>query len=218
MSEFPDTPRTAIGFMAKDPNAVDRILWEKSWRTFHRIYSNFIRACVIWRFRKYNWNPSESLVDEATSNVFKVLLTKVPDYAEQRAHFHQYLRGIVWRVVWELINARKNDNHATSLDEAHMELTSPPDQRDALCEDERTCAIEALHAEILDLAKKRCSPRMAMIFHMRTTENKTPEQVAAELDIPRSTVDNEKYKFTKLLEKIAQEEPFKDDFGRVCHS
>ncbi len=219
MSGIPDTPRTAIGRMALGPDAQSRMLWEKSWRTFHGIYLNFIRACTIVRFRKYNWKPSDALIDETVANIFKVLMGKAAAYDTSKGRFHPYLRGIVWRIVWEQIKDKKHDNRVCYLENALKTPLEPPDaaatQLDAMCEAERACAIAALHAEILDAAKKRCSPRMAMIFHMRTVEEKSPEAIAAELAIPRATVDNEKYKFTQLLEKIADEPPFKDELAEV---
>jgi RNA polymerase sigma-70 factor (ECF subfamily) len=181
-------------------------LWETSWEEFFDLYHDAIQLCVIGAFKKHRWHdiPPQDLHDVVLA-VFESIFRGHETFDPEKGKFRQFITTLCQRRVVDFIRShvRKSSKLA-------------PMDCDALAEKQIGAAIashsrmeedafrRALLGTLLAALHEEVSPRIYFIFELVKLNGESPEDVAKQLGVARSVVDNSVFKAMKKLREISQ--------------
>ena len=202
---FPSTPLTLLGRLKH--REMPR-LWETSWEEFFDLYHNAVNVCVMGAFKRHDWHdvPPPDLQDVVLA-VFESLFRGHASFDPAKGRFRQFLTTLCQRRVVDFIRSHiRKSSKLTSLDSESFEEKEidPAFARHSTVEEDAFRSallgtlLAALHAEV--------SPRTYLIFELVKLNGESPEEVAAQLGVQRTVIDNTVFKAMKRLREISQRE------------
>ena len=130
---------------------------------------------------------SEAAAKDALSETYKRVIEKLDRFTWQNVGFYPWLRTVALRVALDALRARKRvvlweaDDVAREVDAA--QTTTPIDDRLGDRRDQEAARVKVA------AALEKIHPRYAKVIRMRILEERSREEVAAELEVTPATFD-----------------------------
>jgi len=196
---FPDTPKTLFSRIKEGQGSKH---WETSWEEFFDLYHQAVRYSVRSAFGRRGWRTvDDCIVQEIVMEVFVGIVRGHTGYDSTKGRFRLWLSGICSNRTADYIR-RQARQHART--DAHGEVISEDDEAlRHLREQEEDAFRVALLGTLLSTLRAEVPPRIYLIFEMIKLSGHAPEEVAQQLGIKRSVVDNSVYKAMQKLREIA---------------
>ena len=146
--------------------------------------------------------PSQEVIEDVVSSVIVDLLTR-NGFSPERGRFRAYLAM--------LANARTVDTLRKDrpLDSRPLSETEESQLEAELVGDEFN---RALLATMLTELREKIPHRWFAIFEQVKLKGRSPEDVAQELQVSRSVVDNTVFKAMQALRHIAKNQEYRDEY------
>ncbi len=207
---FPSTPLTLLGRLKRQE--IPR-LWETSWEEFFDLYNNAVNVSVLAAFLRYRWNtvPKADIQDVVLS-VFVSIFQGHESFDPAKGRFRQFLSTLCQRRVVDFL--RTHNRKSSMLTPLDSELLGQHEVEAALREssrEEKEAFHQAILGTMLAALHDEVPPRTYLIFELVKLNGESPEEVAQQLNIPRSVIDNTIYKAMKKLREISQREEIQQE-------
>ena len=167
------------------------VAWEEFNETYRKLI--FLRASD----RGLMESEKEDLLQNVMLSLFKY--DSVLHYDATKGRFRDYLKKIIDRQAFSLIRKRKKEvSFQTIIEDVSISSEDYNKAEQSWDEEWR----EHLLTEAMEIARAEVSPVTYNIFFLLTRENKTPEEVSAELNVSMESVYVAKHRFIKRLKPI----------------
>lgn len=195
------------------------VRWEQSWDEFFALYFRAVRSSVIAAFRRVGWHDvDETIVEDRVMEIFGEIYAGKLQHDPEKGQFRQLLQTVCKRRVVDFIRYHSRRPTTVSVDAGTTgesvktgQLGVIPAQaihRETEKREHRT----ALLAELVSALRGEVSPQVFSIFEEVKLHGASPDEVAEDLGVRRSVVDNSVYKAMKKLREIAAAPAWKEEF------
>lgn len=211
---FPSTRRTLVARLRDQANP---LRWEQSWQEFFDLYHAAIRTCVKSTLRRQGWHDAcaadvDDIVVELMRNLYEPENSPI-DVKQYR--FRQMLHMLAHRRVVDFIRRRQRQRHERAGENALAAAAKNEALESPTITETPEEAEEFQNAALLtlfDALRKEVSFQVFLIFELVKFKNAPPAQVAEELGVKRSVVDNSVYKAMQKLREIARRPEIQEEF------